>query len=80
MHELVVESERIQYIPIMMPKNVEVYDLSPDEARLIRQAYQQGEFFVRLDTPDGPRLSVERIWPDPHDPTRMVIFLGEASE
>lgn len=75
-YELVVASKDIQFIPIVMPKNVEVYNLLPEEAMKIRQAQASGQLVVRLDQPDGKKLGVERIWPDPHDPTRMVLFLG----
>lgn len=78
MYEIVVKGKDIQFIPIMMPKNVEIFNLEVDEAMRIRAAYSKGQLVVRVDNQEGELLSVDKIWPDPHDPTRMVIFLGPA--
>lgn len=60
---------------MLMPKNVELWNLTADEAMQIRQAASEGELYVRIDSPEGERLQVVRLWPDPHTPTRMTLFL-----
>lgn len=77
MYEIVVKQTQIQpAIPLMMPKNVELFPVSPEEGLQIRQAGAEGALFVRVDTPDGQQLRVTRIWPDPHDPRRITLFLA----
>jgi hypothetical protein len=76
MHEIVVKQTQIQKaIPLMMPKNVELYPVSPEDGLQIRQAAAAGALFVRVDTPEGEQLRVTRIWPDPHDSRRITLFL-----
>ena len=75
MYEVVVASKQIQEIPMLMPKNVELWNLSPEEQAQIRQAFSAGELYVRRDTADGERLQVVRLWPDPHSPARITLFL-----
>ncbi|HWI50714.1 MAG TPA: hypothetical protein VNT01_01065 [Symbiobacteriaceae bacterium] len=77
MYELVVKQAQIQKaIPFMMPKNVELFPLSQEEVLQIHRAAAAGELFVRVDTPEGEQVRVTRIWPDPHDPRRITLFLG----
>jgi hypothetical protein len=77
MHEIVVPRDQIQKaIPLMMPKNVELFPVSPEDGQQIWQAAQAGALFVRVDTADGEQLRVTRIWPDPHDPRRITLFLA----
>jgi hypothetical protein len=77
MHEVVVKKSQINpAIPFMAPKNVEIYPVSSEEGIDIRQAEAKGELFVRVDTPDGEQLRVTRIWPDPHEPRRITLFLA----
>jgi|GEM_PF-4064616 len=77
MYEVVVKQTQIQQaIPFMMPKNVELFPVSPEEALRIGQAAAIGELFVRVDSPEGEQLRVTRIWPDPHDPRRVTLFLA----
>lgn len=76
MHEVVVKGAQIQEIPLLMPKNVELFPLSMEEAMAIRQAAATGELYVRVDTADGEQLRVTKIWPDPHDPRRCTLFLS----
>ena len=66
MHELVVQSKQIQEIPMLMPKNVELWNLAPAEQLKIREAFSQGELYVR---------KVVKLWPDPHNPARITLFL-----
>lgn len=75
MYEVVVDAKRVQEIPMLMPKNVELFNLPQAEAARIRQEFTQGELYVRLDTPEGQRLQVVKIWPDPHTSARITLFL-----
>ena len=75
MYELVVQSKQIQEIPMLMPKNVELWNLAPAEQMKIREAFSQGELYVRKDSPEGERLPVVKLWPDPHNPARITLFL-----
>lgn len=77
MHEVVVKRTQIQpAIPLMMPRSVELFGLSLGEAMQIRQAAAGGALFVRVDSPEGEQIAVTRIWPDPHDQTRITLFLA----
>lgn len=76
MYEIVIDSSKIQEIPIVMPKHIELWDITPEQAMAIREFAANGTLFVRLDTPDGERLAVTRIWPDPHDMRRVTLYLA----
>ncbi len=76
MHEVIVKRAQIQEIPLLMPKNVELYPLSPEESLQIRQAAAAGQLLVRVDSPEGEQLRVTRVWPDPHDSRRITLFLA----
>lgn len=77
MHEVIVKRAQIQAaIPFMMPRNVELYPLSQTEIVNIHRAAAEGALFVRVDSPEGEQIRVTRIWPDPHDPQRITLFLG----
>lgn len=75
--ELPVDSRHIQHIPLVMPRNVELWGLSPDVVRQARQAFQQGSLYVRLDGPTGPLAQVLNLWPNPHEAGQVVLFLSE---
>jgi hypothetical protein len=73
----VVKRGQIQAaIPFMMPRNVELYPVSPADFQKIYQAAAAGALFVRVDSPEGEQIAVTRIWPDPHDQQRITLFLG----
>lgn len=75
MYEVVVDSKQVQEIPMLMPKNVELWNLSMEESMRIRQAAAQAALYVRLDSPEGQQLQVVRLWADPHNPARITLFL-----
>lgn len=77
MYEVVVKKSQIQAaIPFMAPTSVELYPVAPEEGWQVRQAASTGSLFVRVDSPEGEQLRVTRIWPDPHDPRRITLFLA----
>jgi hypothetical protein len=63
--------------PIGLPgmgKSIELYDLPEAEVLEIRKAYAGRQLQVEFTEEEGVH-SVKNLWPDPHDVTRLTLFI-----
>lgn len=64
--------------PISLPgmgKSIEVNQLSPEESLEVRAAYSARELYVQFEEESGVTHPVINLWPDPHDSTRVTLFI-----
>lgn len=64
--------------PISLPgmgKSIEVNNLSQEESFEVRGAYSSRELYVEFEEEPGTTHPVINLWPDPHDQTRVTLFI-----
>lgn len=64
--------------PISLPgmgRSIEMNSLPPEDAFAVRNAYGVNELFVEFDEEPSEAHQVINLWPDPHDATRLTLFI-----
>ncbi len=64
--------------PMVLPgmgKSIELSGLTSPENIEIRNEWQKGELLIEFDDEPGVTHRVIHLWPDPHDMSRMTLFI-----
>lgn len=64
--------------PISLPgmgRSIEVNNLPQQEAFEVRGAYSAQQLYVQFEEGPNDTYPVINLWPDPHDPTRITLFI-----
>ncbi|MCF8563370.1 hypothetical protein LLE49_01250 [Alicyclobacillus tolerans] len=74
----VVTVPKILLNPITLPgmgRSIEVADVPQSEANQIRMAFAAQQLYVQFEEEQGVTYPVINLWPDPHDASRMTLFI-----
>lgn len=70
-----IDRRRLNPVPLPgMGRSIELFGISEAEAAEIRAAFASKSLAVRFDGEEEEHR-VANIWPDPHDPSRMTVFI-----
>ncbi|SDX03598.1 hypothetical protein SAMN05444487_10948 [Marininema mesophilum] len=58
-----------------MGRSIEIYDISEEYSHQIRHAFSRKELFVQFEDGKETTYPVINMWPDPHDATRITLFI-----
>lgn len=64
--------------PINLPgmgRSLEINGLEADSRNRIQEAFSKRELFIDWEEKPGTRDQVVNLWPDPHDPSRITLFI-----
>ncbi|MFC4076182.1 hypothetical protein [Salinithrix halophila] len=58
-----------------MSRSLEVHGLAEEESTEMKDAFSRQELFVQFEGGKGTTYPVINLWPDPHDPARITLFI-----
>ena len=64
--------------PMVLPgmgRSIEVSGLTSADNLEIRSEWQKGELYIEFDDEPGSSHRAINLWPDPHDMSRLTLFI-----
>ncbi len=58
-----------------MGRSMELYHLEAPQRAAINDAFSRKELYIEFEDEDGTAYPVINLWADPHDPSRLTLFI-----